>query len=103
MLLRIHQADVGGPSLLRLRFNDGVREVVDASPLLEGPIFRPLLRPSFFRRVDLDVEAGTDVWPNGADLAPEALHALPRVALSRATRATRGTASRAGRRARRRA
>lgn len=77
MILHVSQVEVVGPALHRLRFNDGVRKVVDATPLLEGPVLRPLLRPSYFRRVRLDAKAATVVWPSGADQAPEALHALP--------------------------
>jgi hypothetical protein len=39
--------------------------------------FRPLLDPEVFARVAVDPVCGTVVWPNGADLAPEALYALP--------------------------
>jgi Protein of unknown function (DUF2442) len=38
-------------------------------------VFEPLEGPSYFRRVTLDEELGTIVWPNGADMAPETLHA----------------------------
>ena len=60
---------------LRLAFNDGTRRVVDLSNELSGPIFEPLRNPSFFRQVRLDPELGTIIWPNGADIAPEALYA----------------------------
>jgi len=40
-------------------------------------MFEPLLDPGFFARVVVDATCGTVVWPNGADLAPEAVHALP--------------------------
>ncbi|MBI3450642.1 MAG: DUF2442 domain-containing protein [Acidobacteria bacterium] len=40
-------------------------------------MFTPLRAPSYFRRVTLDAVAGTVVWPNGADIAPETLSALP--------------------------
>lgn len=60
-----------GEYRLRLRFNDGVEKTVDLDGCLEGPIFEPLRDPSYFSRF---VEGGTVVWPNGADIAPEALY-----------------------------
>jgi hypothetical protein len=62
--------------VLRLRFSDGLEGTVDLEPLLWGPIFEPLRDPTYFRRVRVSRDAGTVVWPNGADLAPEALHSL---------------------------
>jgi uncharacterized protein DUF2442 len=76
MVLRIIEAEVCGPHLLRLAFNDGARKTVDVSPLLWGPVFEPLHDPARFAEVRLDPICGTVVWPNGADLAPEALHEL---------------------------
>jgi hypothetical protein len=76
MILRIVEASVCGPHLLRLAFNDGTRKVVDLESLLSGPILEPLRDPSYVRRVRLDGVCGTVVWPNGADFAPEALHSL---------------------------
>ena len=76
MILRILGAEVRGPHHLELSFNDGMRAVVDVEPLLTGPIFEPLRDPSYFAQVALDPICGTVVWPNGADFAPEALHAL---------------------------
>ena len=61
---------------LRLAFNDGTRKTVDLAPLLAGLVFEPLRAPAYFAQVQLDPVCGTVVWPNGADLAPEALHAL---------------------------
>ena len=83
MILRILGAAVRGPHHLELSFSDGARGVVDVEPLLSGPVFEPLRDPSYFARVALDPVCGTVVWPNGADFAPEALHALlPVVAAS---------------------
>lgn len=79
MILRILEAEVQGPHLLRLAFSDGTRKVVDVRTLLRGPIFEPLREPAYFTRVTLDPVCGTVVWPNGADFAPEALHELAAV------------------------
>jgi hypothetical protein len=65
--------------LRRVRFDDGVEKEVDLRPLLWGPVFEPLLDPDYFARVVVDPVCGTVVWPNGADLAPEALHDLPAI------------------------
>lgn len=47
---------------------------MDLSGELTGPIFGPLRDPARFAEVALD-EHGVVCWPNGADLAPDALHA----------------------------
>ena len=85
MILRIVSADVAGPYLLKLAFSDGTRKLVDARPLLIGPVFEPLADPMYFARVTVDPVCGTVVWPNGADFAPEALHALPQTMLDEDT------------------
>ncbi|HUO84538.1 MAG TPA: DUF2442 domain-containing protein, partial [Thermoanaerobaculia bacterium] len=59
------------------RINDGVEGEVDLRPLLEsdrcdGTLFEPLRDPETFSRVSLSF--GAPVWPNGADLAPDALY-----------------------------
>ena len=76
MILRIIKAEVCGPHLLSLVFNDGARKTVNVRPLLDGPIFEPLRDPNYFSEAKLDPVCGTVVWPNGADFAPEALHDL---------------------------
>jgi hypothetical protein len=76
-ILRIENVEVCGPHSLRLEFDNEVAKCVYVMPLLNGPVFQPLHDSAFFGRVILDPEAGTVVWPNGADLAPEALYALP--------------------------
>jgi hypothetical protein len=79
MILHVVEATVCGPYVLNVRFNDGMRKKVDLKPLLTGSVFQPLKDPEYFARVVVDAEAGTVVWPNGADLAPEALYDLPSV------------------------
>ncbi|OGA39141.1 MAG: hypothetical protein A3G28_01375 [Betaproteobacteria bacterium RIFCSPLOWO2_12_FULL_68_19] len=59
---------------LRVIFDDGVAGIVDLSERLFGPVFEPLKDPAYFRQVGID-EFGAVCWPNGADLAPDALHA----------------------------
>jgi hypothetical protein len=79
VILHIVEAMVCGPHLLWLAFNDGTRKTVNVSSLLTGPVFEPLRDPVYFARAELDRVCGTVVWPNGADLAPEALHQLAAV------------------------
>jgi hypothetical protein len=71
-----------------LTFKDGRRKRVNLLPLLEGPVFQPLRDPAFFARLRLDTTAGTVVWPNGADIAPEALYDLPEEVNSKARRSS---------------
>jgi len=78
-VLRILAADAVGPHRLRLLFSNGEAHTVDALPLVErvgGPVFAPLLDADYFARVTVDPVCGTVVWPNGADLAPDALYEL---------------------------
>lgn len=76
-ILHILGAEVVGDHLLRLEFDDHASKTVNCRPLLFGPVFEPLRDPKFFARVVVDPIAGTVVWPNGADFAPEALYELP--------------------------
>ena len=87
MILHVLKAKAMGACRLRLKFSNGIEKTVDVAPLLRGPVFKPLLAPAYFARVSIDPVAGTVVWPNGADFAPEALLQLP--ALHRASRRKR--------------
>jgi hypothetical protein len=69
------RAEHRGGFRLRLMFNDGSENTIDFSEWLEGPMFEPLKAPGFFARYFVD--GGTVVWPNGADIAPETLYAVP--------------------------
>ena len=44
-------------------------------PVDYGGVFEQLRDPEYFRRLRADREAGTIVWPNDADIAPESLYA----------------------------
>lgn len=60
---------------VRVRFADGTTADVELSYLLDyGGVFEPLRDPAYFARLQADAEAGTIVWPNGADIAPETLY-----------------------------
>ena len=76
MILHIIEAKVCGPHSLELTFDDGMHKRVNVLPLLDSPVFEPLREPSYFARMVLDPVAGTVVWPNEADFAPEALYEL---------------------------
>jgi hypothetical protein len=86
MKWRVIKAEVSGPHLLDLTFKDGTRKRVNLMPLLTGPVFEPLKNPRSFAQVTLDQVPGTVVWPNGADIAPEALYELPAESNGRARR-----------------
>ena len=64
-----------GPYRLRLQFDDGAEGEIDvrSTTTFEG-VFEPLNDPGFFSQVRVDEDAGTIVWPNGADLDPLVLH-----------------------------
>jgi uncharacterized protein DUF2442 len=58
--------------VIATRFDDGTEKHVDISQWFKGPVFKPLRDPNFFRRFFID--SGTLAWPNGVDIAPEALY-----------------------------
>jgi hypothetical protein len=62
--------------VVAVRFDDGTSGDVDLSYLTEyGGVFEPLKDPAYFAQLRADAEAGTIVWPNDADIAPETLYA----------------------------
>ena len=73
LLPMVTAAAYQGGHRIHLTFHDGVEGTVDFSTWLEGPVFEPLRSESYFQRFFLD--GGTVAWPNGADIAPETLHA----------------------------
>lgn len=58
---------------LEVRFADGTDGSIDLSSRLYGPVFEPLRDKAIFDAVEID-EYGAIFWPNGADLAPDAIY-----------------------------
>lgn len=65
--------------IVHATFDDGTEKNVDISKWFKGPVFEPLKNPKTFKK--FFIEAGTLAWPNGVDIAPEALYSA-REALS---------------------
>jgi hypothetical protein len=57
-----------------VKFDIGDEGEVDLTDLLWGEIFEPLKEKDRFKKFIVDHEAGTIVWENGADIAPESLY-----------------------------
>lgn len=60
--------------VLDVAFDDGTSQRIDFGPVLTGELFEALRDKSLFAKARVDVEAGTLVWPNGADFDPDMLH-----------------------------
>ena len=65
---------------LQIDFGDGLTGEIDLSDRLTGPVFEPLRDPKLFGQVSVDA-FGAVCWPNGADLAPDALYERLRAAV----------------------
>jgi hypothetical protein len=65
---------VVGDHVLRLLFSDGAVGDVDFSAEQWTGVLAPLNDSAYFTEVMVDPEAGTVVWPDGIDLAPEPLY-----------------------------
>lgn len=60
---------------LLLTFEGNERRELDMAEFqpFDG-VFEPLNHSEFFRKVRVEPEFGTVVWPNGADLCPDVLY-----------------------------
>jgi hypothetical protein len=84
---RVTRFKIIGPYTLLVAFTDGSEQRIDFAPVLHGTLFGPLQDLAMFDAVTLDTEAGTLVWPNGADFDPATLHDWPQVQNELANRA----------------
>ena len=65
---------LGGCRVL-LTFDNGERRDVDISTLVPfDGVFEQLKDESYFRKVRVEPDVGTIVWPNGVDLCPDVLY-----------------------------
>jgi len=80
--------------IVSTRFDDETEKHIDVTQWFRGPVFEPLKDKKLFKKFFIDT--GTLAWPNGVDIAPEALYAArdtkktPKKLLAR-TRKTRRT------------
>jgi len=79
MFLHVVEAKYLRDYVIWLRFDDGAAGEIDLERELEGEVFGPLRDKRLFRSFRVDLELGTIVWDNGADLAPEFLYENMRV------------------------
>jgi hypothetical protein len=74
-MVDVVQARILARYIVELTFENGETKVIDLEPLLQGPVFEPLVRHyELFMQLRVDPEAGTIVWPNGADVSPRTLY-----------------------------
>jgi hypothetical protein len=71
MILHITAVEYLHDYKLAVTFDNGRSGVADLADALGRGVFQPLQDKEQFRRVRVDDELQTVVWPNGADLAPE--------------------------------
>lgn len=74
-LTKVTKAEPLGGYRLRFRFSDGSVGERDFANVVAGggTMLEPLRDPAYFARVF--IEFGAPTWPNGYDLAPNALYA----------------------------
>lgn len=59
--------------ILEVEFVDGTKGLVSLEHILWGEVFEPLKDPEYFKKAFID-DFGVITWPNGADLAPDAMY-----------------------------
>ncbi len=75
MIVKITEVSCLGGTRLHLRFDDGAAGEIDVAKLVPfSGVFARLGEPGEFEKVYVDAMWGTICWPDGLDLAPEALY-----------------------------
>ena len=72
----VTEATYAGDYRLWIRFEDNEPRLVDLADHLDGPVFEPLKKPSYFRSFRLNTDIDTVVWPNNADFSPDFLYSI---------------------------
>ena len=74
-LVRVKAVEPLDEFKVRLTFTDRSVRDIDLDSYLCGPVFEAIRNDrQLFRAVRVDNEAGTIVWPNGADIDPDVLY-----------------------------
>lgn len=73
MVVKVKEVEAIEDYQLQVVFEDGTQGTIDLSDRLYGSMFEPLKDPELFSKVEVD-EYGAITWPNGADLAPDAVY-----------------------------
>lgn len=76
-IYRVVAFEIVADYTLRVRFDDQSEQTINFRPILAGELFGPLRDLELFRQVEIDADAHTLVWPNGADFDPATLHDWP--------------------------
>ena len=71
MILHVTTAEYLHDYTLAVSFNNGQKGIADLTDALGQGLFQSLGEIELFRKVSVDDELKTIVWPNGLDLAPE--------------------------------
>jgi len=95
-LPQVVEAHHVGGFVVSARFDDGTEKHIDVSQWFKGPVFEPLKDLRLFKK--FFVEAGTLAWPNGVDIAPEALYAAREATTRRHNKPSKRTRPRSARR-----
>lgn len=82
MIVKILDAHHAGDYRVWLRFSDDLSGEINLEQELWGPVFLPLKHPAEFAKLQYNKDAGTIIWPNGADFAPEFLYDQLKAVLS---------------------